>query len=50
MIDAIENDKPLPTISITEAMKMLIFAWDDVSTTIVQNYLKNCFFCFSYDS
>ena len=42
MIDAINNDKPLPTILVTEVMKMLFLAWDDeiVSTTTVQRCFK----------
>ena len=42
MIDAINNDKPLPTILVTEVMKMLFLAWDDVivSTTRVQRCFK----------
>ena len=40
MIDTIDNDKPLLTISINKAMKMLILAWHDVSTTTVQNCFK----------
>ena len=41
MIDAINNEKLLPKILIIEAMKMLILAWDDVSTKAVQNCFKN---------
>ena len=41
VIDAINNEKPLPSILIIEAMKMLILAWDDVSTKTVQNWFKN---------
>ena len=37
MIDTIDNDESLPTISIIEAMKLLILAWDDLPTTAVQN-------------
>lgn len=42
MIDAVNNDKPLPTILVTEVMKMLFLAWDDVivSTTTVQRCFK----------
>ena len=40
MIDAISSDKPLPIISINEAMKTLLLAWDDVSTTAVQTLLQ----------
>ena len=45
MIDAINNEKLLPKILIIEAMKMLILAWDDVSTKAVQNCLKNIGYC-----
>ena len=41
VIDAISNEKPLLSILIIEAMKMLILAWDDVSTKTVQNCFKN---------
>ena len=34
MVDAIDNDKPLPAISFIETMKMLTLTWDDVSPTI----------------
>ena len=44
MIDAIGNDKSLLTISITEIMKMLIHAWDNVSTTTVQSCFKKAGF------
>lgn len=40
MIDVISSDKPLPIISINEAMKTLLLAWDDVSTTAVQTLLQ----------
>ena len=43
MIDAIDDDKPLPTTSIIEVMKMLVPTWDDVSTTTVQKYFKKSF-------
>lgn len=45
MIDAINNEKLLPKILIIEAMKMLILAWDDVSTKAVQNCFKNIGYC-----
>ena len=44
MIDAIINEKSLPTILVIEAMEMLILAWDDVSTTPVQNCFKKASF------
>ena len=44
MIDAIDNDKPLPIISTIVTIKMLILAWDDVSTTTVQNCFKKAGF------
>ena len=40
MINAIDNDKSLPTISVTEVMKMFILAWGDVSITTVQRCFK----------
>ena len=45
VIDAINNEKPLPSVLIIEAMKMLILAWDDVSTKAVQNCFKNIGYC-----
>ena len=39
MIDATDNDNSLPTMSIIEAMKILILTLD-VSTTTVQNSFK----------
>ena len=44
MIDAINNDKLLETTSINEVMKMLVPAWDDVSTTTVQKCFKKAGF------
>lgn len=44
MIDAIDDDKPLPTTSIIEVMKMLVPTWDDVSTTTVQKCFKKSLF------
>ena len=44
MIDTIDNDKFLPTISIIEAIEQLILAWDDVPTTAVQNGYKKLVF------
>ena len=44
MIDAIDNDKTLPTISIIEAMQTLILTWNDVSTKAVQNCLRKAVF------
>ena len=40
MIDAIDNDKPLPIFSIIGALKMLILACDHVSATTVQDCFK----------
>ena len=39
MINYIDKNKPLPSISTLEAMKMLVFAWNDVCEATV----KNCF-------
>ena len=41
MVNAVNNDKPFSTISIIEAIKMLILTWVDVSTMRVQNCFKN---------
>ena len=44
MIDAIISDNPLPKVLIIEAMKMLLFACDDMSITTVQNSFKKAHF------
>ena len=44
MIDAIINNNPLPKVLIIEAMKMLLFACDDMSITTVQNSFKKAHF------
>ena len=44
MIDAITIDESLPTISIIEAMQMLILTYNDVPTTTVQKCFKKANF------
>ena len=45
MIDAVDSKKPLPQISMLGAMKMLLLAWDEVSSKTVQNCFKKACFC-----
>ena len=40
MIEAIDSNKPLPDISLLDAMKMLVLAWNEVTDTIVQNCFR----------
>ena len=44
MIEAIDSKKSLPTISLLDAMKMLVLAWDEVTDTTVQNCFKKAGF------
>ena len=44
MIEAIDSNKPLPDVSLLDAMKMLVLAWDEVTDTIVQNYFRKAGF------
>ena len=41
MIDAVDRKKLLPQISMLGAMKMLVLAWDEVSSKTVQNWFKS---------
>ena len=44
MIEAIDSKKPLSPISLLEAMKMLVRAWDEVTDKTVQNCFKEAEF------
>ena len=44
MIEAINSKKLLPTISLLDAMKMLVLAWDEVTDKTVQNCFKKAGF------
>ena len=44
MIEAIDSKKSLPIISLLDAMKMLVLAWDEVTGKIVQNFFKKAGF------
>ena len=44
MIEAIDSKKPLSPISLLEAMKMLVRAWDEVTEKTVQNCFKEAEF------
>jgi len=45
MIEAIEGNKSLPDVSVLDAMKMLVLAWDEVTNKIVQNCFRKAGFC-----
>ena len=44
MIEAIDKKKELPQISLLDAMKMLVLAWDEVTEKTVQNCFKKAGF------
>ena len=44
MIEAIDNNKSSPQISILDAMKMLVLAWDEVTDKTIQNCFKKAGF------
>ena len=44
IIEAIDSNKPLPDVSLLDAMKMLVLAWDEVTDTIVQNCFRKAGF------
>ena len=44
MIDAIDNKRELPQISLLGAMKMLVLSWDGVTEKTVQNCFKKAGF------
>ena len=45
MIEAIDGNKPLPSISVLDAMKMLVLSWDEVTDKTVQNCFRKAGFC-----
>ena len=44
MIEAIDSKNSLSPISFSDAMKMLVLAWDEVTGKTVRNYLRKAGF------
>ena len=44
IMKAIDAHKPIPKVSISDAMKLLIICWEDVTKETIQMFCKNLHF------